>query len=117
MADVISGAGGVGTGTGVTTGGGMTMGGLGVDGAGGGTGAVVQAASVSATAPSETSRLPRVNDMGMIMWILMLEGGVALFLLVFIVWWTMYSGKKPTGQDQEKLKAPDRKDPPDAIGR
>jgi hypothetical protein len=28
------------------------------------------------------------------MWILLLEAGVALFLLVFIVWWTM-SGKKP----------------------
>ena len=26
----------------------------------------------------------------------MIEAGVALFLLVFIVWWTMYSGKKPT---------------------
>lgn len=30
------------------------------------------------------------------MWLLMLEAGVALFLLVFIVWWTMFSGKKPT---------------------
>lgn len=30
------------------------------------------------------------------MWMLMLEGGVALFLLVFIVWWTMYQGKQPT---------------------
>lgn len=29
------------------------------------------------------------------MWLLMLEAGVALFLLVFIVWWTMFSGKKP----------------------
>lgn len=29
------------------------------------------------------------------MWLLMLEAGVALFLLVFIVWWTMPSGKKP----------------------
>jgi hypothetical protein len=28
------------------------------------------------------------------MWILLLEAGVALFLLIFIVWWTM-SGKKP----------------------
>ena len=27
------------------------------------------------------------------MWILMLEAGVALFLLVFIVWWTMFSGR------------------------
>ena len=30
------------------------------------------------------------------MWILMLEAGVALFLLVFIVWWTMFSGRPET---------------------
>jgi hypothetical protein len=29
------------------------------------------------------------------MWLLMVEAGMALFLLVFIVWWTMFSGKKP----------------------
>jgi hypothetical protein len=29
------------------------------------------------------------------MWILMLEAGVALFLLVFIVWWTMFAGRRP----------------------
>lgn len=28
------------------------------------------------------------------MWLLMLEAGVALFLLVFIVWWTA-GGRKP----------------------
>lgn len=28
------------------------------------------------------------------MWILMVEAGVALFLLVFIVWWTMFAGRK-----------------------
>ncbi|WP_189396726.1 hypothetical protein [Janthinobacterium lividum] len=48
------------------------------------------------------------------MWILMIEALVAFFLLAFIVWWTMYSGKKPTppahkqlGEEQdstEKLK-------------
>jgi hypothetical protein len=27
------------------------------------------------------------------MWLLMIEAGVAFFLLVFIVWWTMYQGK------------------------
>ena len=36
------------------------------------------------------------------MWILMVEAGVALFLLVFIVWWTMYSGPKPTRHEQEE---------------
>ncbi|MBV8664870.1 MAG: hypothetical protein JO269_00155 [Burkholderiaceae bacterium] len=29
------------------------------------------------------------------MWIIFLEAGTALFLFVFIVWWTMFSGKKP----------------------
>lgn len=29
------------------------------------------------------------------MWILMIEAMVALFLLVFIVWWTMPKKKKP----------------------
>ena len=44
------------------------------------------------------------------MWILMVEAGVALFLLVFIVWWTMYSGKKPNSPDQQQLKAPEKKE-------
>jgi len=44
------------------------------------------------------------------MWILMLEAGVALFLLVFIVWWTMFSGRKP-----EQRPPPARKnDTPEA---
>lgn len=30
------------------------------------------------------------------MWFLMIEACVAFFLLVFIVWWTMFSGKKPS---------------------
>ena len=29
------------------------------------------------------------------MWLLFVEVGVALFLLVFIVWWTMFAGRKP----------------------
>jgi hypothetical protein len=41
------------------------------------------------------------------MWILLLEAGVALFLLVFIVWWTMFSGRKP-----ERPGADSRDDPP-----
>jgi hypothetical protein len=40
------------------------------------------------------------------MWILLLEACVALFLLVFIVWWTMYAGRKPA--------PPARRDPPAA---
>jgi hypothetical protein len=41
------------------------------------------------------------------MWILFLEAGVALFLLVFIVWWTMFSGKKPDHSAQQKSSAPE----------
>lgn len=29
------------------------------------------------------------------MWILMLEAAAALVLLLFIVWWTMFSGREP----------------------
>lgn len=29
------------------------------------------------------------------MWLLVLEAGIALLMLIFIVWWTMFSGKKP----------------------
>jgi len=28
------------------------------------------------------------------MWMLFLEAGLALGLLIFIVWWTMFSGRK-----------------------
>ena len=28
------------------------------------------------------------------MWSLLLEAGLAMFVLVFIVWWTMFSGRK-----------------------
>jgi hypothetical protein len=49
--------------------------------------------------------------MGMTMWLLIVEAGVALFLLVFIVWWTMYSGPKPTGQE------PDQHDPAGQSGQ
>ena len=31
----------------------------------------------------------------------MLEAGMALFLLIFIVWWTMFSGRKPEEQNQQ----------------
>lgn len=42
------------------------------------------------------------------MWLLMVEACIALFLLVFIVWWTMFSGKKP---DHTPLgQASDRED-------
>ncbi|HTD02459.1 hypothetical protein [Undibacterium sp.] len=44
------------------------------------------------------------------MWLLALEAGIAMSLLIFIVWWTMFSGKKPNDPPQQKSlenKAPD----------
>jgi hypothetical protein len=51
------------------------------------------------------------------MWLLMVEAGVALFLLVFIVWWTMYSGPKPTDDESEQLESPEKTDATDGSGR
>lgn len=47
------------------------------------------------------------------MWLLMLEAGVALFLLVFIVWWTLPSSKKPE-HASSKSKTSERDDASDA---
>jgi hypothetical protein len=40
------------------------------------------------------------------MWILVLEACGALLLLVFLVWWTMFSGREPErrGQDARRKK-------------
>jgi hypothetical protein len=40
------------------------------------------------------------------MWLLFVEAGIALFLLVFIVWWTMFAGKKPTHPPAQKPLPP-----------
>jgi hypothetical protein len=80
------------------------------DGAGG-NGAVLHAASKSATAPSETGKVLGKGGMGNNMWLLMIEALIALFLLVFIVWWTMYSGRKP---DHTGQPLPGQKDAPGA---
>jgi hypothetical protein len=49
------------------------------------------------------------------MWVLLLEAGVALFLLIFIVWWTMFSGKKPDAASEDK-PLPPKKTGDDAPG-
>jgi hypothetical protein len=56
---------------------------------------VVQAVKLKATMASDASKLLRVKDIGNGMWLIILEALFALFILVFIVWWTMYSGGKP----------------------
>jgi hypothetical protein len=38
---------------------------------------------------------------------LVLEMGVAFFLLVFIVWWTMFHGKKPNPPAQRQMPRKD----------
>lgn len=51
------------------------------------------------------------------MWLLGLEAGSAMFLLIFIVWWTMFSGKKPNHPPQQKNlenTAPDADKPEDS---
>lgn len=41
------------------------------------------------------------------MWLLFVEAGMALFLLIFIVWWTMFAGKKPTRPPAQKTLPPE----------
>jgi hypothetical protein len=43
-------------------------------------------------------------------WVLVLEAGVALFLLVFIVWWTMFSGKKTEPPKKADPAGPEPRD-------
>jgi hypothetical protein len=44
------------------------------------------------------------------MWILMVEAGVALFLLVFIVWWTMFAGRKDVDRKDADRRVDERDD-------
>ena len=41
------------------------------------------------------------------MWILIVEAFVALFLLVFIVWWTMFAGRKDVDRNDDARKDKD----------
>jgi hypothetical protein len=47
------------------------------------------------------------------MWILMLEAVGALFVLVFIVWWTMYSGRDAAPPERAKPPEPKENDTPE----
>ncbi|MGN6703004.1 MAG: hypothetical protein ACTHKB_08595 [Burkholderiaceae bacterium] len=44
------------------------------------------------------------------MWVFFLEAGVALCLLLFIVWWTMFAGKTGPGDETDDRNAPDRRE-------
>lgn len=47
------------------------------------------------------------------MWLLLLEAFLAMMVLVFIVWWTMFSGRKPDAMDAERnLQHRDEDHPP-----
>ena len=61
-----------------------------------GFGSVEQALSrlTSAIRTGTLRRIVYMGTMGTDMWILMVEAGVALFLFVFIVWWTMFAGRR-----------------------
>jgi hypothetical protein len=43
------------------------------------------------------------------MWLLFVEAGMALCVLIFIVWWTMFAGRKPTPPVQKPLPAKDER--------
>jgi hypothetical protein len=79
------------------TGGGITIGGTGgcTGGTGGAGGNCMVAQPASTSAVVRASRLQRVDNCeSLVMWILFLEAAVAFCVLVFIVWWTMFSGRK-----------------------
>ena len=109
------------TGGGATTGGGLTGavvgGGLSWAGAGDWTGLLAHAASIPRIKASKAGRNDRCkcaigacrpNKGSMVMWLILLEALAALLVLIFIVWWTMFSGRKsgernqPHNDDKEK---------------
>lgn len=46
------------------------------------------------------------------MWLLLLEAFLAMMVLVFIVWWTMFSGRKPEAPLDTPPAARDKQGPP-----
>jgi hypothetical protein len=51
------------------------------------------------------------------MWLLLVEAGVAFFLLVFIVWWTMFQGPQATHDEAETHETPDARKTPEEPDR
>jgi hypothetical protein len=69
-------------------------------GSGGCSGGLLQAARPRISA-AVTARIRNDEDIWTDMGILLLEALGALALLVFIVWWTMFSGRKGGERDDE----------------
>ncbi|WP_293778925.1 hypothetical protein [uncultured Oxalicibacterium sp.] len=44
------------------------------------------------------------------MWLLFVEAGIALFLLIFIVWWTMFAGRKQPHRSVRKTPLPKKEE-------
>jgi hypothetical protein len=44
------------------------------------------------------------------MWLLILEATSAFFIFAFIIWWTMFSGRKPEDFEPEQFPAKDTPD-------
>ena len=68
---------------------------------------VLHPASDNATNTADTSKLVRnvrIENMGTVfMWVIFVEATAAAFVFVFIVWWTMFSGRKPEPPDQPEV--------------
>jgi hypothetical protein len=80
-----------------------------------GVGTVLQAASIPTIRTSKTLRPVRSGlERTAVMTLLLLEALGALLLLIFIVWWTMFSGRKkgelPESVEREKAAAPKAED-------
>ena len=66
---------------------------------------VTHPASINVTKAADASKLARINDMGAFcMWVIFVEAGSAMFLFVFIVWWTMFFGKKPEPPPEQHIE-------------
>ncbi|MFY7942637.1 MAG: hypothetical protein ACOVOX_17170 [Burkholderiaceae bacterium] len=103
------------------TGGGLTGAGIGGDlswaGAGDWTGLLAHAASIPRIKANKAGRndgrkraagASRPNKGSFVMWLILLEALAALLALIFIVWWTMFSGRK----NGERKRANDDKENP-----
>jgi hypothetical protein len=67
---------------------------------------------------SKAGTLRRVENIReTVMWILVLEAGAALLLLVFIVWWTMFSGRAPEQPPARARKADPAPGPHEGPGQ